>query len=116
MVRRPWTTLIRGLHSLVLLAMLAAITYVVFSAVSGRRDTWLWLSIGVVLVEGAVYLAFGRRCPLTMWAKHLGDETGHDLLGAWLLPPSWLRRVVPVSGAVFALGLVWLVVATLGGR
>lgn len=113
MARFSWATVVKALHSLVMVAMVVAIYYVLYSAATGRLDVWLWLAIGVVAAEGGVYLAFGRRCPLTLWAKNLGDETGHDLLGEWLLPTSWLRWVVPVCAAVFVVGLVWLAVVHL---
>ena len=102
---------VKFLHSVLLLVQIAAIIYVLYSAITGQLGLLLWLAIGLVLVEGVIYLGFGLRCPLTMWAKHLGDETGHDLLGEWLLPAPWVRRVVPVCTSVFVVGLLWLAVS-----
>jgi hypothetical protein len=103
---------IKYMHSLILLVMSAAVLYVLFCGVTGRRDLALWIAIGLVSLECLVFLVNRSRCPLTTLAIQLGDTTGNDYLSDRLLPRAWIRFTVPVCGGLFGLGLAALVFST----
>lgn len=72
------------------------------------RHTWVAWLVAIVLVEGAVLLANGWRCPLTSLAARFTDER-HDNFDIYL--PAWLAKhnktifsVLFAAGATFALG------------
>lgn len=72
-----------------------------------RHTSVAWL-VAIVLVEGAVLLANGWRCPLTSLAARFTEER-HDNFDIYL--PAWLAKhnkaifsVVFAIGATFALG------------
>jgi hypothetical protein len=102
---------VKSLHTLVFLAMSVAVLYVLYSGVSGSRHELLWAAIALIVLEGAVFAAAGFRCPLTTLARGLGDETGHDYVADYLVPPAAVRFTVPVCGALFLLGVVLLLVS-----
>lgn len=111
--RRRLILLIKLLHSLIYLLMVASIAYLYVAAIAGRFDRWLWLVLAALAVELIALLLSGRRCPLTLLALRLGDETGDDLIADLLLPKSVVRRTVPVCAALMVVGLLLVLVAGL---
>ena len=111
--RRRLIVAIKSLHSVIFVLMSAAVLHVIYSGVTGVRGTLLWLSIGLLTLEGVVLFANRVRCPLTTMAQRLGDATGDDYLSEWLLRRSGTRSIVPVCGGTFALGLLLIIVQTL---
>lgn len=98
--------LIKFIHSLVVLFMTFCVAYVWYSAIIGTRSPWLWFFTGILLLEGMIWWFNGRRCPLTTWAIHLGDETGNDLFGDYLLPNWMAARYLPICATLLILGFV----------
>lgn len=115
--RRAATT-VKVLHSVAMVVMAAAATTVLVDGITGRRDLWLTVSLVLIGAEGVIYLANGRRCPLTKLALRLGDATGHDWLLERLLPEACVFKVAPFFTWVTLLGLLamgfrWLLQVTL---
>ena len=105
-VRRGAALVVKVLHSAAMAIMAAAAITVLVDGLTGRRDLWLVLSLVLIGVEGVIYLANGRRCPLTKLALRLGDATGHDWLLERLLPEAYVLRVAPFFTWVTLLGLL----------
>lgn len=77
---------VKMLHTIVWLVMAAAVSAVPLSVLWRRFDIGLAASL-LVMLEGAVLLAHGGRCPLRTLAERLTDERrdGFDIhLPAWL--------------------------------
>jgi hypothetical protein len=104
---------IKVLHSAILLGMSTAVLYVLYCGLTGRHDAALWIAIGLVSLESAVFLFNRSRCPLTTLAIELGDTTGNDFLSDRLLPKAWIRYTVPVCGGLYGLGLATLAVSAI---
>lgn len=100
--------LIKAVHTLVFLFMSGCILYVLYCGLTRRYDWTLAVATGAVLVEVAVYLLNGRRCPLTQWAQDYGDPTGNDLIADIFLPPSFARKIPPLCGGLFVISLLVL--------
>jgi hypothetical protein len=97
-------TAIKTLHTAVYAVMVAAIFYVLYCGITGRVDILLAVSIGLVGMEGVVFLGNGRKCPLTKLAQQYGDPKGY--VGD-LFCPQWLsRRTFSIFTSLFALGLL----------
>jgi hypothetical protein len=113
--RRAMLVAVKALHTVVCLAMSAAVLYVLVSGITGTGGPLVWVAIGIVLLEAAAYAAGRMQCPLTRLARSLGDPTGNDYLSDLLVPQRWIRHIVPSCGLLFAVGLLLLGAATLLG-
>jgi hypothetical protein len=65
------------------------IFYLYYAAIAYKIDTWVWIGIGLILLEGLVLLLFKRFCPITVIARRYSDSI-KDNFDIFL--PSWLAR------------------------
>ena len=105
----------KGGHSLAVIAMASASIYLVYCALTGRRDVFTVLSLAMIGVEALVYASFGRACPLTILARNLGDDGGHDYLFEWLLGRQRIHYVARTLAVLAVLGVVAILIAELAG-
>jgi hypothetical protein len=70
-------TLVRAVHSLIYLLMAVSTFAVLYAGATGQTGWWLWLAIGLLLLEGIALAANGMKCPLTSLAVRYGAEKGH---------------------------------------
>lgn len=104
--------LIKVAHSLIYLFMSACLVYLYYAALTRTYDGKLVFAMSMIGLETLILLVSGRRCPLSTYARRLGDETGNDLLGDYL--PQWaVRRTVPICTLVLTGGSVLLFVSYL---
>jgi len=108
-----WRVFVKAFHSVAVLAMASASLYLVYCAVSGRRDVFTVLSLAMIGVEAVVYATFGRACPLTILARNLGDDGGHDYLFEWLLGRSRIHYVARALALLAVVGVASILVAEL---
>lgn len=106
---------VKAFHSLAVLAFAAATFYLMYCAITGERTPLVWWSIAMIGVEAIVYLSFGRKCPLTILARNLGDEGGHDYLFEWLLGTKRIMYVSRTLAALGALAVLMIIVASIIG-
>ena len=92
-------------HAGVAGAFLLAIAYVWWCALTGRRGRLLGAVIAALTVEGVLVLANGGKCPLSGLQARVGDPVP---LFELVLPPRVASCVVPVLGAVTAVGVAGL--------
>lgn len=101
-------TAVKLLHTLVWAIMAAAVFYVLFCGLTGAGGRLLWLSVGLILLETAVLLFNGWRCPLTGMAALYTSPSG-DNFDIYL--PAWLaRHNKTIFGGLFLLGLALVAV------
>jgi hypothetical protein len=96
----------RAVHTLIAAGFLAAISYVWWCALTGRRDPALHVAVAALITEGACVTANGGDCPLGPLQRRAGDPVP---LFELVLPPDAARRAVPTLGAVAAVGILGLV-------
>lgn len=82
-------TIIRIIHTLIWLFFNVVIFYMLYAAISGKLDRWLWIGFGLFILEGLVLLAFKFYCPLTVWARKYSDSTKHNFD---IYLPNWLAK------------------------
>jgi len=99
-----WVQLV---HTVIYLVMVCAIGALLFAGVSGRQGIWLWISIGLLTIEGLVFFGNGRRCPLTALAVRHGAERGHAF--DTFLPEKWTRYTFRFFGTLTVIGFVLMV-------
>jgi hypothetical protein len=95
----------RAVHTLIAAGFLAAISYVWWCALTGRRDPALRISVVALVIEGVCVTANGGDCPLGPLQQRVGDPVP---LFELVLPPDAARRAVPCLGGVAAVGILAL--------
>ena len=83
---------IRTVHSIVFLAELGSILWLVVTGIIGRRDRSVGVAAVLVAVESAVFLANDGTCPLTPLAERYGASSG-SVSDIWL--PDAVARTIP---------------------
>ena len=106
-----WRVAVKALHSLFVLIMATGAIYLVYCAFTGRRDAWMVVALVMIGVEAVVYATFGRRCPLTILARNLGDEGGHDYLFEWILGTKRIKYVARTLALLSVIGVLSLIIA-----
>lgn len=106
---------VKAFHSLAVLAFAAATFYLMYCALTGRRDALVVWSLVMIGAEAVIYAGFGRKCPLTLLARNLGDDGGHDYLFEWLLGRQRIKYVARTLALLGAVAVVMLIVAELIG-
>lgn len=88
-------TSIKTLHTLVFVGVFGAILFLLYCGVTDRLSRWTALAFAIVMVEVAIYIGNGFRCPLRTLAEQL-TPSGEAIVDIYL--PPWLaRRVVKIS-------------------
>ncbi len=96
--------LVRAVHSGVFAVELAAILWLVFTGIIGRRDRTVAVAAGLVAAEGAVFVVGRGVCPLTPLAERLGARRGSV---SDIFLPDALARTIPIwSSALVATAAV----------
>jgi hypothetical protein len=81
--------IVKGIHSVIWMFFSGVIGYLYFAVISGKIDKWVWIGIGIILLEGIVLLIFKRSCPITLIARKYSDST-KDNFDIFL--PNWLAK------------------------
>jgi hypothetical protein len=81
--------IIKIIHSLIWLFFNGVIFYLYYAAFTNKIDKWVWIGIGLILLEGVVLLVFNRLCPVTLIARNYSDST-KDNFDIFL--PNWLAK------------------------
>jgi hypothetical protein len=85
-------TMIKAVHSAVFWVELASIAWLLVSGALGRRDRSVAIAAGLVAIEGVVWVANDRVCPLTPLAERYGAVRG-SVSDMWL--PDAIARTIP---------------------
>ena len=96
----------RTVHGAIAVTFLAAIGYVWWCALTGRRDRRLRVAVVSLVAEGAFVAANHGDCPLGPFQERLGDPVP---LFELVLSPTAARRAIPTLGLITAAGLILLV-------
>ena len=104
--------LIRLLHTIIYLVMAASALLVLFAGVTGANGPWLPPALVLILIESAVFIGFGLKCPLTaVVARHANGAAVSDTL----MPERLTRHTFKVFGPILAIGLALLALRWLTG-
>lgn len=103
---------VRAVHTAIYLVMAAATFAVVYGGVTGREGAWLWVALGLLAIESAVYLANGFACPLSALARRYGASTGYVF--DTFLPERATRYTFRFFGTMMAIGLALLAMRWIG--
>lgn len=104
--------IVRTAHTAIYIVMAASTFVLVFAGITGHAGWWLWLSLGLLAVESAVFAGNGFKCPLTSLAASYGATTGHVF--DTFLPERWTRYTFRFFGSLMALSLLLLAARWVG--
>jgi hypothetical protein len=99
---------VRALHTAIYGVMASASVAVLYGGVTGRAGPWLWIAACLVLIESAVFIACGMKCPLTAVVRRY-DPTG-GLVSDTFFPKALTRHTLRVFGPMIAVGFVLLLI------
>lgn len=105
-------SLVRWIHTLIYVTMVAAIAMLLYAGITGYDGLGLWVSLGLLAVETVVFLGNGMKCPLTAVAVRYGAEKGHAF--DTLLPERLTRYTFRFFGTLMVLGLVLMILRWTG--
>lgn len=80
---------IKIIHTLVWVFFNVVIFYLLYAVVANRIDKWVWICLGLIVLEGLVLLVFKKMCPITVVARKYSDSK-QDNFDIFL--PNWLAR------------------------
>ncbi len=103
---------VKAFHSLAVIVFAIAACYLIYCGVTGVRDAIMVWALVAVAIETVVYVGFGRKCPLTMLARWLGDEGGHDYLFEWLLGARNIGLVSRSLAGLAAVGVLLIIIGS----
>ena len=101
----PAALAFRIAHAVIATTFLAAIGYIWWCAVTGRRDQLLHVAVGALAGEGVLVVANHGDCPLGPLQARVGDPTP---LFELVLSPRAARWAVPGLGGVTVAGVALL--------
>jgi hypothetical protein len=100
--------LVKLLHTLVWVFFNVVIFYFLYAVIVNKIDIWVWICLGLIILEGLVLLVFNKMCPITLVARKYSDSTDHNFdiyLPEWLAKYNKLIYTTIVLIGVFI--LVW---------
>jgi hypothetical protein len=103
---------IRFVHTAIYIVMVVSVFVLLYAGLTGATGAWLWLALGLLAVESAVFAGYGFKCPLTAMAVRHGAVTGHVF--DTFLPERVTRNTFRVFGSLMAIGVLLLVARWLG--
>ncbi len=80
---------IKIVHTVIWLFFNAVLFYLFYAVIAGKIDIWVWIGLGLFVLEGIVLLLFKNSCPLTIIARKYSDSS-KDNFDIYL--PEWLAR------------------------
>lgn len=95
---------IKLIHTLIWVFFVVVIFYVLYSGISNNVNTYTWICIGLIFLEGIVLLVFKMFCPLTLIARNYSDSE-KDNFDIFL--PNWLAKYNKlIFTTIFIVGLI----------
>ena len=105
--------LVRFVHTLIYAINGAACFALLYAGLTGHDGLWLWIAAVLIVVEAAILLFNGLRCPMSPLAERYGArETG--FLYDTFIPERLTRHTVPFFSVVVVLGLLFAGLRWLG--
>jgi hypothetical protein len=82
-------TTIKMVHTIIWIFFNIVLFYLFYAAITGYINTWVWVGLGLFVLEGIVLLIFKMTCPLTIMARKYSNSQ-EDNFDIFL--PNWLAR------------------------
>lgn len=81
--------IIKLLHTVIWVFFNVVIFYFLYAVIIDQIDFWVWLCLGLVVLEGIVLMIFKSICPVTLLAKKYSNSQKHNFD---IYLPNWLAK------------------------
>lgn len=99
---------IKWIHSIIWLFFVVVIFYILYSGISNDINSYTWIGIVLILMEGIVLLVFKMFCPLTILARKYSDSSKSNFD---IFLPNWLAKYNKlIFTTLYIIGLVIVLV------
>lgn len=106
-MKRNQLLIIKIFHTAIWLFFNVVIFYLLYAALINKIDKWIWICIGLVLLEGMVLWIYNWFCPLTIVARRYTDSTKENFD---IFLPNWLAKYnKAIYTSIFSIALIILV-------
>jgi hypothetical protein len=82
-------TFIKTIHTAIWIFYNVVIFYLLYAVIAGKIDKWVWIGLGLFLLEAIVLLIFKMKCPLTIIARRY---SGSDKDNFDIYLPNWVAK------------------------
>lgn len=96
--------LIKLLHTIIWFFYVCIILYILYAAIFDKINSYLWIAITLVFLEGLILMVFKGKCPLTVvgYKYSSNHEVGFDIF-----IPRWLAKYNKlIFTTIFIIGLL----------
>ena len=66
---------VKIIHAVIWLFFNVVLFYMAYAVIMDKINKFVWIGIGLILMEGIVLLVFNKMCPLTIVARKYSDST-----------------------------------------
>lgn len=80
---------IKTLHTGIWLFFNMVIFYLLYAVITDKIDKWVWICLGLIVMEGLILLFFKTVCPVTLIARKYSDSQAHNFD---IFLPEWLAK------------------------
>jgi hypothetical protein len=103
---------VKILHTGIWLFFNVVIFYLLYAVIVNKIDKWVWICLGLIVMEGLILLVFKAVCPITLIARKYSDSQAHNFD---IFLPEWLAKhnktiytsIVTFSVIVLIYQLIW---------
>ena len=61
-------------HTIIWIFFNVVIFYLLYAVIVDKIDKWIWIGLGLFLLEGIILIVFKMKCPLTVIARQYSDS------------------------------------------
>ena len=80
---------IKALHTIIWVFFNVVIFYLLYAVIIDKIDKYVWICLGLIILEGLILLAFKSICPITIIARKYSasEKSNFDIY-----LPNWLAK------------------------
>lgn len=82
-------TVIKIIHTIIWVFFNIVLFYLYYAVITNKIDVYVWIGLGLFVLEGLVLLVFNKQCPLTIIARKYSDSQRHNFD---IYLPNWLAK------------------------
>lgn len=85
--------IVKTIHTAIWIFFNIVIFYMLYAAIIGKIDFWLWAGFALIAIEGIVLLVFKFFCPLTIIARKFSNSPKENFD---IYLPNWLAKYTKI--------------------
>ena len=104
-------TAIKIIHTLIWVFFNVVLFYMAYAVIVDKIDKFVWIGIGLILLEGIVLLSFKKMCPLTIMARKY-SESNKDNFDIYLpnLLAKYNRLIYTTFFLIILCGIIYRII------